>query len=111
MAKEKKVRDKTAEKTVKTRISTTHLKSYQILGSEKKNDISTVYILRKVNADNYLFKVNCALNLDGTYALSGLIPVNKEDGFGEYRVYNPKEATIDVLRPVGSEKKFKGYNK
>ncbi len=111
MAKEKKIRDKRAEKEVKARIRNTHLKSIRILGSEKKDDTIAVYILRMIGADNYLFKINCEDAGNGSYAMSGFIPVNEIDEIGEYRVYNPKHASAEALRPTSSEKKFQGYSK
>ncbi|MCQ2547153.1 MAG: hypothetical protein MJ161_06370 [Clostridia bacterium] len=110
MAKDKKIRDKAAEKAVKERISKTHLKSFKILGSEKRNDVSVVTVLRILGTDNYLFRVNCAPG-QGGYTMSGLIPVSDRNDYGEYRVYNPQPASADVLRPTAKEKKFTGYGK
>lgn len=110
MAKEKKIRDKAAEKVVKSRLSGTHLKYFKILGSDAGNNTVTVYVLRTVESSNYLFKVNCSKNTDGTYVMTGLTPVKNPDDFGEYRVYNPQtSASAEVLRPTGKEKNFKGY--
>lgn len=108
----KKARDKAAEKAVKARLGNTHLKSFRILGSEKdpENGEVTVHILRMVGSDNYLFRVSCKQDGAG-YSMSGLLPVTEEDAFGEYRVYNPKPASIEALRPTEKEKKFKGYSK
>lgn len=111
MAKEKKkVRDKAAEKAVKTRLGSTHLKSFRILGSDKdpESSVVTVYVLRMVESDNYIFKVMCTAEGSG-YSMSGLVPVTDWQDYGEYRVYNPKPATIDALRPTQKEKKFTGY--
>ncbi|MGX8774801.1 MAG: hypothetical protein ACSW8G_07085 [Bacillota bacterium] len=111
MAKnEKTIRDKAAEKAVKTRLGSTHLKSLRVLGSEKdpESGVITVYVLRMVGSDNYLFKVNCTAEGSG-YSMSGLVPVTDWQDFGEYRVYNPKPASIDALRPTPKEKKFTGY--
>ena len=114
MAKDnkKKARDKAAEKAVKTRLGSTHLKSFRILGSEKDPESGsvTVHILRMVDTDNYLFRVKCTAEGSG-YAMSGLIPVTDWQDFGEYRVYNPKPATVDALRPTPKEKNFTGYKK
>lgn len=108
----KKARDKAAEKAVKTRLGKTHLKSFRILGSEKdpQTGAVTVHMLRMVNSDNYLFKVVCTPE-GSDYAMSGLIPVTDQKDFGDYRVYNPKPASADVLRPTEKEKKFAGYAK
>ena len=112
MAKEKTIRDKAAEKAVKDRLKRTHLKSIKVLGSNKGNGFIEVFILRTVGVDNYLFKVNCIYNPGGRYTLSGLIPVNDKDKFGEYRVYNPKtNASADALKPTEKEKSFIGYGK
>ncbi len=112
MAKDekKKIRDKAAEKAVKTRLGSTHLKSLRVLGSDKdpESGAVTVYVLRMVESDNYLFKVKCTAEGSG-YAMTGLVPVTDWHDFGEYRVYNPKPATIDALRPTPKEKKFTGY--
>lgn len=112
MAKDnKKARDKAAEKAVKARLGNTHLKAVRILGSEKDPESGdvTVHVLRMVGNDNYLFRVNC--KPDGTgYAMSGLVPVSDADDYGEYRVYNPKPASPEALRPTEKEKKFKGYS-
>ena len=114
MAKDnkKKARDKAAEKAVKARIGSTHLKSFRILGSEKDPDtgVVTVHILRMVGSDNYLFRVKCEQE-GGSYSMSGLLPVTNEEDFGEYRVYNPKPASAEALRPTEKEKKFTGYGK
>lgn len=110
MAKDKTPRDKAAEKCVKEKLSKTHLKSVRILGSEKRSDVSVVYILRIVGTDNYLFRVNCIKDQSG-YNTSGLIPVSDRNDFGDYRVYNPQPASADVLRPTDKEKKFTGYGK
>lgn len=108
--KEKKIREKAAEKAVKTRLGSTHLKSVRVIGSEKdpESGAITVYVLRMLGTDNYLFKVNCKAEGSG-YSMSGLVPVTDWQDFGEYRVYNPKPASIDVLRPTAKEKKFTGY--
>lgn len=111
MAKDKKIRDKAAEKAVKERLSKTHLKSVKIIGSEKVGDVSVVAVLRIIGATNYLFRVNCARKLGGGYDLSGLIPVADRNDYGDYRVYNPQPASADVLRPTEKEKKFTGYGK
>lgn len=111
MAKDKKLRDKAAEKAVKERLSKTHLKSVKVLGSEKKDDGVVVYVLRIVDTTNYLFKINCVKNTDNGYSFSGLFPVADRNDFGEYRVYNPQPASADVLRPTAKEKKFTGYGK
>ena len=110
MAKE--IRDKTAEKAVKTRLGKTHLKSVKVLGSDKdpETGVVRVTVLRMVGIDNYLFRVNCTPEGSG-YSLSGLIPVTDEEGREEYRAYSPKPASIDVLRPTEKEKKFTGYGK
>lgn len=111
MAKDKKVRDKAAEKAVKARLQQTHLKSVRILGSEVKDEAAVVYILRMVENDNYLFKVNCRSIGNRQYEMSGFIPVTDSNEYGEYRVYNPKPASADALKPAGKEKNFKGYSK
>ena len=110
MAKDKKIRDKAAEKAVKAKLQQTHLKSIKILGSDVDDDIVKVFILRTVGVDNYLFKVNCIKD-GGSYVMSGLVAIKDAEEFGEYRVYNPKPATTDVLRPTDKEKKFTGYGK
>lgn len=115
MAKSKsqnKGRDKAAEKAVKTRLGKTHLKSIRVLGSEKDPETGevTVHVLRMVGSDNYLFRIKCAGN-GSEYSMSGLIPVTDSEDYGEYRVYNPKPATAEVLRPTAKEKKFTGYGK
>ena len=115
MAKDKeskKVRDKAAEKAVKARLGSTHLKSFRILGSVKNSEIGdiTVYVLRMVENDNYIFRVGCKQEGSG-YTMSGLVPVTDQADYGEYRVYNPKPASIDALRPTAKEKKFTGYSK
>ena len=109
---QKKVRDKAAEKAVKTRLGSTHLKSFRILGSDKDTESGeiTVYVLRMVGTDNYLFKVKCTAEGSG-YSMSGLVPVTDWQDYGDYRVYNPKPASIDALRPTAKEKKFTGYSK
>ena len=114
MAKDKgtkKIRDKAAEKAVKARLRSTHLKSFRILGSEKDPETgdTAVHILRMVGSDNYLFRVNCKTEGAG-FAMSGLVPVTDPQEFGEYRVYNPKPASAEALRPTEKEKKFKGYS-
>ena len=108
--KEKKIREKAAEKAVKTRLGSTHLKSFRVIGSEKdpESGVITVYVLRMLGTDNYLFKVKCTAEGSG-YSMSGLVPVTDWQDYGEYRVYNPKPASIDVLRPTEKEKKFTGY--
>jgi len=108
----KKARDKAAEKAVKERLGKTHLKSVRILGSEKdpESGVSTVHLLRMVGSDNYLFRVNCTPDGAG-YAMSGLVPVTEREEFGEYRVYNPKPASAEALRPTPKEQKFTGYSK
>ncbi|MBR0455307.1 MAG: hypothetical protein IJJ01_01460 [Firmicutes bacterium] len=107
-----KERDKAAEKAVKTRLGNTHLKSVRIIGSEKdpESGVVTVHVLRMVGNDNYLFRVNCTAEGSG-YAMSGLVPVTDWQEYGEYRVYNPKPASIEALRPTPKEKKFTGYSK
>ena len=115
MAKDKgnkKIRDKAAEKAVKSRLGNTHLKSFKILGSEKdlENGVAIVHILRMVGNDNYLFRINCTPEGSG-YQLSGLIPVTESSDFGEYRVYNPKPASAEALRPTPKEQKYTGYSK
>ena len=59
--KEKKIREKAAEKAVKTRLGSTHQKSFRVIGSEKdpESGVITVYVLRMLGTDNYLFKVKC----------------------------------------------------
>ena len=111
-SKDKKIRDKAAEKAVKSRLGSTHLKSFRILGSEKDPESGevTVHVLRMVGTDNFLFRVKCSAEGSG-YSMSGLVPVTDWQDFGEYRVYNPKPATIDALRPTPKEKKFTGYGK
>ena len=108
--KDKKLRDKTAEKAVKERLGRTHLKSIRVIGSEKdpETGVATVSVLRMLGTDNYLFCVKCTPEGAG-YNLSGLIPVTDWQDFGEYRVYNPKPASAEVLRPTEKEKKFTGY--
>ena len=111
MAKnDKKRRDKAAEKAVKERLGRTHLKSIRVVGSEKdpESGVVTVSVLRMLGADNYLFLVKCTPEGAG-YNMSGLIPVTNWEEFGEYRVYNPKPATAEALRPTIKEKKFTGY--
>ena len=107
-----KERDKAAEKAVKTRLGRTHLKSFRIVGSEKDPESGTVivHVLRMVGSDNYLFRVKCTAEGSG-YAMSGLVPVTDWQEYGEYRVYNPKPASIEALRPTPKEKKFTGYSK
>ena len=107
-----KERDKAAEKAVKTRLGNTHLKSVRIIGSEKdpESGVVTVHVLRMVGTDNYLFRVKCTPEGSG-YAMSGLVPVTDWQEYGEYRVYNPKPASIEALRPTPKEKKFTGYSK
>ena len=105
MAEEKKKRDKAAEKAVKERLKRTHLKYCKTVGSEKGEEVSVVYLLRTVGVDNYVFKVNCTKS-GASFDLSGLIPVTED--FGEYRVYNPKPACADALRPTDKEKTFTG---
>ena len=108
--KDKKIRDKAAEKAVKARLANTHLKSIRVIGSEKdpESGVVAVGVLRMVGTENYLFKVNCTPEGAG-YKMSGLIPVTDWEEYGEYRVYNPKPASIDALRPTEKEKKFTGY--
>ncbi len=108
----KKARDKAAEKAVKARLGSTHLKSVRILGSEKDPETGevTVHVLRMVGNDNYLFRVSCKQDGAG-YSMSGLRPVADWEDYGDYRVYNPKPASVDVLRPTEKEKKFTGYSK
>ena len=108
--KDKKIRDKAAEKAVKERLARTHLKSIRVIGSEKnpESGVVTVGVLRMLGTENYLFKVLCTPEGAG-YNMSGLIPVNDWQEFGEYRVYNPKPASAEVLRPTLKEKNFKGY--
>ena len=110
--KDKKTRDKAAEKAVKERLAKTHLKSIRVVGSEKdpESGVVTVGVLRMLGTENYLFKVKCAPEGAG-YNVSGLIPVTDWEDYGDYRVYNPKPATIDALRPTDKEKKFTGYKK
>ena len=105
-----KERDKAAEKAVKTRLGSTHLKSFRIVGSEKdpESGVVTVHILRMVGND--LFRVKCTAEGSG-YAMSGLVPVTDWQEYGEYRVYNPKPASIEALRPTPKEKKYTGYSK
>ena len=107
-----KERDKAAEKAVKTRLGSTHLKSVRIIGSEKdpESGVVTVHVLRMVGTDNYLFRVKCTPEGSG-YAMSGLVPVTDWQEYGEYRVYNPKPASIEALRPTPKEKKFTGDSK
>lgn len=107
-----KERDKAAEKAVKTRLGSTHLKSFRIVGSEKdpESGVVTVHVLRMVGTDNYLFRVKCTAEGSG-YAMSGLVPVTDWQEYGEFRVYNPKPASIEALRPTPKEKKFTGYSK
>ena len=108
--KDKKIRDKAAEKAVKERLARTHLKSIRVVGSEKdpESGVVTVSVLRMLGTENYLFRVKCTPEGAG-YNMSGLIPVTDWQEYGEYRVYNPKAASIDVLRPTEKEKKFTGY--
>lgn len=108
--KDKKVRDKAAEKAVKERLARTHLKSIRVIGSEKNPEtgVVTVAVLRMLGSDNYMFNVECTPEGAG-YDMSGLIPVTDWQDFGDYRVYNPKPASADVLRPTEKEKKFTGY--
>ena len=110
--KEKKIRDKAAEKAVKARLQGTHLKSFRVVGSEKDSEtgVVTVAVLRMLGTENYLFKVKCTAEGSG-YAMSGLVPVTDWQEYGDYRVYNPKPASIDVLRPTPKEKNFTGYKK
>lgn len=110
--KEKKLRDKAAEKAVKARLAGTHLKSIRVVGSEKdpESGVVTVAVLRMLGNDNYLFRVKCTAEGSG-YAMSGLIPVTDWQDYGDYRVYNPKPASVDVLRPTPKEKNFTGYKK
>ena len=106
MARTNKTRDKAAEKAVKARLQQTHLKSVRILGSDVKEGMTEVFVLRMVGVVNYLFKSSI-----GGYDMSGLVPVVKAEDFGEYRVYNPQPASADALRPTEKEKKFTGYGK
>ena len=108
--KEKKIRNKAAEKAVKARLQGTHLKSFRVVGSEKdpETGVITVGVIRMLGIDNYLFKVKCTAEGSG-YSMSGLVPVTDWQEYGDYRVYNPKPASIDVLRPTPKEKKFTGY--
>ncbi|MBR0127922.1 MAG: hypothetical protein IJL99_06630 [Firmicutes bacterium] len=104
-------RDKNAEKAVKERIQKTHIKSFRIVGSEVGEECTVVYILRMLGTDNYLFKIKTNKGADGKYEMSGFIPVTDWQDYGDYRVYNPKPASAEVLKPTESErKKFKGYN-
>lgn len=111
MAKSGKIRDKAAEKAVKARLQSTHLKSIRILGSEVRDGVSEVFVLRMVGVVNYLFKVCCVKASSGGYDMSGLIPIVKSEDFGEYRVYNPQPASAEALRPTEKEKKYTGYGK
>ena len=108
--KEKKIRDKAAEKAVKARLANTHLKSVRVIGSEKdpESGVVTVAVLRMLGTENYLYKVKCTAEGSG-YTMSGLVPVADWQDFGDYRVYNPKPASIEQLRPTPKEKKFTGY--
>ena len=108
--KDKKIRDKGAEKAVKARLAKTHLESTRVVGSEKdpESGVVSVGVIRMVGTENYLFKVNCTPEGAG-YKMSGLIPVTDWEEYGEYRVYNPKPASVDALRPTEKEKKFTGY--
>ena len=108
--KDKKIRDKAAEKAVKERLSRTHLKSVRVVDSEKdpESGVVTVGVLRMLGTENYLFHVKCTAEGAG-YNMSGLIPVTDWEEFGEYRVYNPKPASAEVLRPTQKEKKYNGY--
>ena len=108
----KTTRDKNAEKAVKARIQKTHLRSFRVIGSEPDEDGNViVYVLRMFDNDNYLFKIKTKKTDGGTYEMSGFIPITDWQEFGEYRVYNPKPASKDVLKPTpGDKKKFKGYN-
>ena len=108
--KDKKIRDKGAEKAVKERLGRTHLKSIRVVGSEKdpESGVVTVGVLRMLGNENYLFKVKCTREGAG-YSMSGLIPVTDWEEYGDYRVYNPKAASVEVLRPTQKEKQFKGY--
>ena len=107
----KAARDKSAEKAVKARIQKTHIRSFRVIGSEPGENETIVYILRMVGSDNYLFKIKAARKPDGTYDLSGFIPITDWQEYGDYRVYNPKPASAEVLKPTDAErKKFKGYN-
>ncbi len=36
--------------------------------------------------------------------MSGLIPLTDSQDYGEYRVYNPKPATVEALKPTEKEK-------
>ncbi|MDD4200067.1 MAG: hypothetical protein PHS19_01610 [Eubacteriales bacterium] len=110
MAKDKIVRDKAAEKAVKARLQRTHLKQVKIVGSEANKDSVSVFILRTLGVNNYLFKVNCIKN-GSSYEMSGLFPVNDAENYGEYRFYNPQYASAEVLKPTDKEKKFTGYGK
>ena len=111
MARTNKTRDKAAEKAVKARLQQTHLKSVRILGSDVKEGMTEVFVLRMVGVVNYLFKVHCVKSSIGGYDMSGLVPVVKAEDLGEYRVYNPQPASADALRPTEKEKKFTGYGK
>ena len=111
MAEAKKNRDTAAEKAVKERLKRTHLKYIKILGSQQEEGYSAVYLLRMVGNDNYLFQINCTPAPGGVFELSGFIPVNDIDQMGDYKVYMPKDASADALRPTGKETKFTGYGK
>lgn len=112
MSKEKKVRDKAAEKAVKERLGKTHIMSYKIVGSQVDDpSSSTVYMLRMIGNDNYLFKIPVAKD-GGKLKVLNLVPVKEKSQFGEYRVYNPLPASAEALKPTPKEKKkFKGYKK
>ena len=104
-------RDKAAEKAVKARIQKTHLRSFRVVGSDTSGEDTFVYMIRMVGNDNYLFKLKANKNSSGSYDISGFIPITNWEEFGDYRVYNPKPASAEVLKPTEAErKKFKGYN-
>ncbi len=104
-------RDKAAEKAVKARLQKTHLKSVRVVGSDSSGEDTYVYIIRMFGNDNYLFKLKANKNGSGSYDVSGLIPITNWEDYGDYRVYNPKPASAEVLKPTEAErKKFKGYN-
>ena len=98
-------RDKNAEKAVKAKIQTTHLKSFRVVGSDVGEDCTIVYVIRMYENENYLFKFKTTKKPDGTYEMSGFIPVTDWQEYGDYRVYNPKPASAEVLKPTAVERK------
>lgn len=103
-------KDRAAEKAVKARIQKTHLRSFRIVGSEKNEEGTDVFVLRMFGGNNYLFKIKTKKRENGTYDMSGFVPITDYNDFGDYKAYNLKPAGADALKPTEAErKKFKGY--